>query len=119
MAHKGVGLIYLPDVLGIWLNSKLVADQLAANGYLCVIPDLFNGDPLTLTHRENFDFMKWMTHGSDGNNPHTVEAVDPVIVATIKVLKEDHGITKIGALGYCFGAKVRRPDAAVAGCRLT
>ncbi|KAK3315695.1 dienelactone hydrolase [Apodospora peruviana] len=104
-AHKDVGLLFIPDVIGIWQNSKLMADQFAANGYLTLIVDVFNGDALTLNRPEDFDFMKWLTKGSDGNNPHTFEAVDPIVVAAIKTLKEEYGVKKLGALGYCFGAK--------------
>lgn len=110
--HKGVGILFIPDVIGIWQNSKLMADQFAANGYLTLVLDVFNGDALTLGPRpEGFDFMAWMTKGSDGNNPHTKEAVDPIVLDGIKTLKEQYGITKIGAVGYCFGAKVCRSAA--------
>lgn len=106
--HDGVALLYLPDVIGIWQNSQLMADQFAANGYYTIIPDLFNKDPLALNRPADFDFMKWLTQGSDGKNPHTKEAVDPIVELSLKYLK-DQGFTKIGALGYCFGAKVRAP----------
>lgn len=103
--HDGVALLYLPDVIGIWQNSKLMADQFAANGYYTVIVDTFNGDPIALNHPGEFDFMKWLTQGSDGKNPHTKENVDPIVELSLNYLKEK-GFTKIGALGYCFGAKV-------------
>ncbi|KAK5657936.1 hypothetical protein OQA88_2487 [Cercophora sp. LCS_1] len=103
--HEGVGLLYIPDVIGIWQNSQLMADQLAANGYLTLIIDPFNGDPLPLNRPGDFDFMAWMTKGSTGDNPHTKEAVDPIILDAIKTLKEEYGVKKLGALGYCFGAK--------------
>lgn len=82
-----------------------MADQFAANGYYTLIIDVFNGDPLDLNRSGDFDFMKWLTQGSDGKNPHTTEAVDPIVELSLKYLK-DQGFTKIGALGYCFGAKV-------------
>lgn len=104
--HEGVGLLYIPDVIGIWQNSQLMADQLAANGYLTLIIDVFNGDPIPLNRPGTFDFMAWMTKGSTGDNPHTKEAVDPIVVEAIKTLKEQYGVKKLGALGYCFGAKV-------------
>ena len=107
--HKDVGILFLPDVIGIWKNSQLMADQFAANGYHTLVLDVFNGDPLSLNRPEGFDFAKWLSVGSDGKNPHTKEAVDPIVEATIKTLKEKHGVKKIGAVGYCFGAKVRRP----------
>jgi len=106
-AHKDVALLYITDIFGIWQNSKLMADQLAENGYKTLIVDLFNGDPVPVERPADFDIMAWLQHGTGGKNPHTKEAVDPIVVDSIKFLKEEHGVKKIGALGYCFGAKVR------------
>lgn len=104
-AHKGAGILLIPDVIGIWKNSKLIADQFAANGYLTLLIDVFNGDALPLNRSGPFDFNAWLTKGSDGNNPHTKEAVDPIVEDAIKALKEEYGVEKLGAVGYCFGAK--------------
>jgi dienelactone hydrolase len=121
--HKDIAILYLPDVisicmsihvdplLGTWLtmfrgqNSKLMADQFAANGYYTLIPDLFNGDPVSLNMPEGFDFMAWLTTGSDGKNPHTVPFVDKIVEASIKYLQEEKKMIKIGAVGYCFVRK--------------
>ncbi|KUJ06765.1 alpha/beta-hydrolase [Mollisia scopiformis] len=102
--HKDTAILFLPDVIGIWQNSQLMADQYAANGYFTLMPDLFNGDPLTLNRPDGFDFMAWLNKGTGGNNPHTYEAVDPIVEKSIKYLQEQ-GYKKIGAVGYCFGAK--------------
>jgi len=104
VVHKNTAILYLPDVIGIWQNSQLMADQFAANGYYTIIPDLFNGDPISLNKPGDFDFMSWLTKGTGGNNPHTTKEVDPIVAASIKHL-QDAGYTKIGAVGYCFGAK--------------
>ncbi|KAL2193022.1 dienelactone hydrolase [Corynascus similis CBS 632.67] len=103
--HKGAGILIIPDVIGIWQNSKLIADQFAANGYLTLLLDVFEGDPLQLNRPAGFNIMEWLAKGSDGKTPHTKEAVDPIVVDGIKALKEEYGITKLGAVGYCFGAK--------------
>ena len=109
-ARAGAGILYLPDVIGIWQNSKLMADQFAANGYLTLVVDLFNGDPLPVGDKPpGFDFMEWHNKGTGGNNPHTPDAVDPIVEAAAKAMKEEYGVTKLAAVGYCFGAKVRRP----------
>ncbi|KAB5566781.1 dienelactone hydrolase [Coniochaeta sp. 2T2.1] len=104
-AHKDTAILYLPDVLGIWQNAQLIADQLAANGYLTLVPDLFNGDPIPVNGLGGMDIMTWLKEGSDGKHPHTKEVVDPIVEEAIKVLKEEYGVKKLGAVGYCFGAK--------------
>lgn len=106
-AHQGAGILFIPDVIGIWQNSKLLADQFAANGYLTLLLDMFNGDPVQLNRKGDFNLMDWLNHGTDGKNPHTKEYVDPIVEDGLKALKEEYGITKIGSVGYCFGAKVR------------
>ncbi|KAJ0108188.1 hypothetical protein J7T55_000153 [Diaporthe amygdali] len=100
--HDGAALLYIPDIFGIWQNSKLMADQFAANGYHTIIVDVFNGD--VFPNPPPQDVMKWIQEGGDGKNPHTKEAVDPIVEVGLKYLK-DQGFTKIGAVGYCFGAK--------------
>ncbi|KAJ1328026.1 dienelactone hydrolase family protein [Microdochium nivale] len=103
---NGAAILYVADVFGIWQNSKLVADQFAANGFLCVIPDLFNGDQLALDAlTPSFDIGKWIGGGSTGDNPHTPEIVDKIVVDSLNWIKSEKNISKIGAVGYCFGAK--------------
>jgi len=102
--HKNVAILILPDVIGIWKNSQLIADQYASNGYTTLIVDLFNGDPMSLNKPADFDFTAWLTKGTGGNNPHTTEYVDPIVEAGIKYL-QSKGFKKIGGVGYCFGAK--------------
>lgn len=88
--------------MGIRINAQLLADYMASRGYLTVIPDLFRGDSLTpavFEPNSGFDRQAWFAkHGTD--------AVDPVIESTIKMLRDEHGIEKLGGVGYCFGGKV-------------
>ncbi|CAM1505857.1 Fc.00g114940.m01.CDS01 [Cosmosporella sp. VM-42] len=102
--HKDAAILYIPDVIGLYGNAFLMADQYAANGYTTLILDLFYGDPVPLNRPGDFSLPEWIKHGSDGKNPHNQEAIDPLISIGIKALK-DLGFTKIGAVGYCFGAK--------------
>ena len=55
--------------------------------------------------------MSWLVKGSDGKNPHTKDAVDPIVKQAIEYMKGTLGIKKLGAVGYCFGAKVCVPPA--------
>jgi len=96
--HKGSAILFIPDVIGIWQNSKILADEYAANGYYTLIMDLFHGDPVPLNRPASFDLYAWIKN-------HGVEVVDPVVEGAIKYLREEKGFKNIGAVGYCFGAK--------------
>lgn len=85
-------------MIGIWKNSQLIADQFAANGYYTLLIDEFDGDALTLNRPHGFDFQAW-------RGKHTTDKIDPIVEAAVKYLREEKGIKKIGAVGYCFGAK--------------
>ncbi|KAH7129901.1 putative cytoplasm protein [Dactylonectria estremocensis] len=103
-AHKHAGILYVPDIFGIWVNSQLMADQYAANGYVCLVPDFFNGDQAPNPRPADFNIGSWLAGGSTGDNPHTSAQTDAIVLAGIKALK-DLGVTKVGAVGYCLGAK--------------
>jgi len=102
--HEKTAILFLPDVISIWQNSQLIADQFAANGYYTLIPDLFNKDPVQLNPPEGFQIFEWLNKGTGGNNPHTTEFVEPIVQKSLDYLKAQ-GYTKIGAVGYCFGGK--------------
>lgn len=97
-------VVFLTDIIGIYNNSQLLADEFANNGYLTVVPDLFQGDPIKLGDMETgkADLPAWI-----GN--HQPANVDPVVESTVKYLRQDLGVKKIGGVGYCFGGKVGLP----------
>ncbi|WAO91410.1 MFS domain-containing protein [Fusarium falciforme] len=106
-AKKSTAVLYLPDIMGVWQNSRLLADEFAANGYLTLLLDTFNGDPIPVrsVDADEVNIAAWLAGGSTGDNPHNEPAVDPIVKDAIKVLKEEYGVKKLGAVGYCFGAK--------------
>ncbi|KAF3030959.1 acyl-CoA/sterol acyltransferase [Penicillium rubens] len=96
-------ILLLTDVIGHrFINAQLIADQLAANGYLVVMPDLFHGDPVPLNNRPaSFDLMTWLK----GPPGHLPDRVEPVVRAILTEMKTKMGCERVGAIGYCFGAK--------------
>ncbi|QKX63376.1 uncharacterized protein TRUGW13939_10546 [Talaromyces rugulosus] len=99
-ANPKKAIILITDVFGIVSNSQLLADDFARNGYLAVIPDILNNDSINFgdwgTSRVNFP--AWIAK-------HGPETVEPAIEATIKHLREELGVEKIGTAGYCYGGR--------------
>ncbi|KAJ5898776.1 Protein AIM2 [Penicillium taxi] len=92
-------IVFLTDIFGIFSNSQLLADEFANNGYLTVIPDLFNGDQISVSDMESgkADLGAWLPNHQPAN-------IDPIVESIVKYVRS-LGVKKIGAVGYCFGAK--------------
>jgi len=106
--HNGIGILFLTDVLGHKLhNAQLLADQFAANGYLTIMPNIIHNDPVpTENAPKDFDIMKWFVgEAPHGKVSHTPDTVFPVVNAAVEWLRGEGGIKKLGAVGYCYGAK--------------
>ncbi|EAW06902.1 dienelactone hydrolase family protein [Aspergillus clavatus NRRL 1] len=93
-------VLILSDIFGIYVNAQLLADELAANGYLAVIPDLFRGDAIKVSDMESgkVNITAWITK-------HQIADVEPVIESSIKHLRQELGVKRIAGAGYCFGGK--------------
>lgn len=76
----------------------MIADQFASNGYVVVIPDLFEGDPLSLSPPPGFDIHQWL-------KVHSPKEIDPIVEKTLAWTRQQ-GADFVGAAGYCIGAKV-------------
>ncbi|PIG85785.1 dienelactone hydrolase family protein [Aspergillus arachidicola] len=93
-------VVFLSDIFGIYVNAQLLADEFAANGYTCVIPDLFQGDAIKLSDMESgkANLPAWLPN-------HQPSHVDPVVESTVKYVREELGAKRVAGVGYCFGAK--------------
>ncbi|KAL3426366.1 dienelactone hydrolase [Phlyctema vagabunda] len=98
-----VAILYLTDIFGVQLvNNRLLADSFALAGYLVVVPDLFEGDPVPADALSNpasgFNLTAWSAI-------HTPAKTDAIINSTINSIRSNLGVSKIGGAGYCFGGK--------------
>ncbi|KXG53223.1 Dienelactone hydrolase [Penicillium griseofulvum] len=93
-------ILFVSDIFGIYPNAQLLADEFANNGYLTIIPDIFQGDAINVndmvTGKANLP--AWLPN-------HQPAHVEPPIVSTLKYIRETLGVKKVGAVGYCFGGK--------------
>ncbi|KAJ0531120.1 putative dienelactone hydrolase, alpha/Beta hydrolase [Helianthus annuus] len=90
-----IAVLLVSDVYGYEAPKlRQVADKVASAGYYAVVPDFFNGDPMT----SEYEIDDWL-------RKHTPEQVVEFAKPLIQALKEK-GITRVGAAGFCWGAKV-------------
>jgi dienelactone hydrolase len=93
-------LYIITDVIGHkFINAQLLADQFSESGYLVVMPDLFNGDPVALNPPAGFDF------GANWLPKHTPAVTRPIVDKVYDAIVEKYHPKYIAAIGYCFGAK--------------
>ncbi|CAN7049210.1 unnamed protein product [Brassica rapa subsp. trilocularis] len=84
---------YFSDYL---LNRKL-ADKVAEAGFYAVVPDFFHGDPYNPAN-EDRPLPIWI---KDHPQDKGFEDSKPVVEAL-----KNKGLTTVGAVGFCWGAKV-------------
>ncbi|CAG8959886.1 hypothetical protein HYFRA_00013158 [Hymenoscyphus fraxineus] len=117
---NATAILYLTDIFGLPLvNNRLLGDSLAQAGYFVVMPDLFAGEasmcflprPLSILNADMRNIVKVEEFGTPEFNMtawsarHTAAAVDPIVESLITTMRGSWGVTKIGAVGYCFGGK--------------
>jgi len=93
-------VLFLADALGIHVNSQLLIDDFANNGFKAIAPDYLYGDPIPESMITKFDrniMQNWVAN-------HGQEKTRPALDKVIKALKEQ-GVTKLAATGYCFGGR--------------
>ncbi|TVY56797.1 Hydrolase tropI [Lachnellula cervina] len=101
------GILILTDIIGHkFINTQLIADQFAENGYLVIVPDLFDGDSVPLNRPHGMDMQAWRNgvHHPQGT-AHLPLNIDPIVNACLAEMRTKYGCKKIGGVGYCFGAK--------------
>jgi dienelactone hydrolase len=93
-------IIHITDIFGVpLLENKLLADSIAANNYLVVMPDLFAGDAISVEEQEaGLNLTEWIAQ-------HPPAEIDRIIKSTLDYMRGELGLERIGGVGYCFGGK--------------
>ncbi|GMH08386.1 hypothetical protein Nepgr_010226 [Nepenthes gracilis] len=93
-----LAVLLVSDIFGYEAPKlRKLADKVAAVGFYVVVPDFFKGEPYVPENAER-PLPVWLQdHGTDGG----FEAAKLVIEAL-----KHKGVSKVGAAGFCWGAKV-------------
>ncbi|KAL6706836.1 hypothetical protein ACN47E_004979 [Coniothyrium glycines] len=93
-------ILFVTDIFGVpLLENKLLADSLAANDYLVIMPDLFAGDAISVEEQEaGLNLTEWRAL-------HPTPEIDRIINTTISYMRDELQVEQIGGVGYCFGGK--------------
>ncbi|WIA14660.1 hypothetical protein OEZ85_003162 [Tetradesmus obliquus] len=135
---SSAAIILGTDVFGYKLpNARLIADAFADNGFLCVVPDYFKGEPMDMQMLLTYESLpglsllgkarsylwlawKWMGMGA-WLKRHPADCAIDVVTAAAAELRDKHGARKVGLQGYCYGGlvgvlMVNRPQTLDAVC---
>ncbi|KAF8765695.1 hypothetical protein HU200_008195 [Digitaria exilis] len=95
-AGSKAAVVLISDAFGFEApNLRKIADKIASSGYFVVVPDFLHGDPYDMNASNP---TLWLP----AHDPQKAfEEAKPVIAAI-----KEKGVSKIGAAGYCWGAKV-------------
>ncbi|KAL9603192.1 MAG: hypothetical protein Q9179_002293 [Wetmoreana sp. 5 TL-2023] len=104
---RDIAILFIADLFGWTLNNnRLLADHFAKEVDATVyVPDFYDGevvseetmnDPKTRDHFLQHEFGAWVQRNSK-------ETRASAIHEAAKVLKEELGFRKVGAIGYCWG----------------
>ncbi|KNA12447.1 hypothetical protein SOVF_125940 [Spinacia oleracea] len=93
-----LAVLFISDVYGYEApNLRKLADKVAAAGFYSVVPDFLHGEPYNPQNTER-PIQAWIKdHGPDKGCEEA-----KLVIETLK----QKGISKIGAVGFCWGAKV-------------
>ncbi len=98
------GAIVIQEIFGITQPMKNVADLLAGEGYLAIVPALYHRIDPNFSVEYNDDGIK---RGIDARDKTTIADATADLEAAATYLRERLGPgAKIGAWGFCFGGTI-------------
>ena len=101
-AGKGPGIVVIQEIFGVNAGMRRIADDLAAQGYTALCPDLFwrqePGIQLTDKSKEEWARAFELYKGFD-----PAKGVDDLKASLAALRKHPACTGKVGAVGYCLG----------------
>ncbi|WP_379922985.1 dienelactone hydrolase family protein [Erythrobacter sp. R86502] len=103
-------ILVIQEIFGVNPGIRQKCDKFAADGYLAIAPDLFwRLEPgITLDPDVEREFQTAL----DLMNRFDQDAGIRDIEATIHHIRQTHGVTKVGCVGYCLGGRLAYMTAA-------
>jgi carboxymethylenebutenolidase len=101
-ATSAPAIVVIQEIFGVNAVMRKIADDLAAQGYLAICPDLFwRIEPgIDITDQSPAEWAKAFELYTAFNVDQGIDD----IAATIKAIRNDAGCNqKVGAVGYCLG----------------
>jgi carboxymethylenebutenolidase len=101
-AAKAPAIVVIQEIFGVNAVMRAICDDLAAQGYLAICPDLFwRIEPgIDITDQSDAEWKR----AFELFNAFDVEAGVKDIAATIDVIRGEAGCDgKVGAVGFCLG----------------
>ncbi|XP_060628692.2 carboxymethylenebutenolidase homolog [Anolis sagrei] len=95
--HTDKAVIVIHDVFGWQLpNTRYIADMLASNGYIAILPDFYRGQTAWTLSDDWDTFDDWLKTRDSKNINRETDVV-------LKYLKEQCHAKEIGVIGFCWG----------------
>ncbi|KAK9898962.1 alpha/beta-hydrolase [Cystobasidium minutum MCA 4210] len=115
---KAKTVIFITDIFGYELvNTRLVADEYAAQGFHVVVPDLLEGDyvdhnllkaivPLPEDPEPSvIDKAKVAANLGPWVAKHREAVTRPLLEKFVKEIQADSEVKKVGTVGFCWGGR--------------
>lgn len=108
--NPAAAVVVIQEIFGVNAGIRRKCDKLAEQGYLAVAPDLFwrleRGVELDPDIPEEFErALGLMQRFDQDSGIRDIEA-------TIKYIRREEGVEKVGAVGYCLGGRLAYMTAA-------
>ncbi|KDQ11033.1 hypothetical protein BOTBODRAFT_136319 [Botryobasidium botryosum FD-172 SS1] len=115
---KAKSVLFISDIFGWdYPNARLLADEYAKAGFYVYVPDILDNDPVdskylsTICPKPEEQENPALNEGKPTINlgawaaNHGDDVTRPRVDAIVSALRADPEIKKLGAVGFCYGAR--------------